>query len=316
MNTPFISICIPTYKRVDLLKKLLDSIRIQSFQNFEVLINDNSPDDTVKDLVYAYRNLLTIAYEKNEPALTATENCNKVMKRAQAPWIKVIHDDDWFDTEDALQQFADAAERSGKDFIFCASNQVYLETKKIEKESLSDEKRKMLEDSIFSLFYLNVIGHPSVVMHRKDTAIEYDPAFNWVLDIDYYVRYLNAHKGYHYIPERLINIGKGSGQESYKYHKNKLVEIPEYFMLLTKYSSDLILKNKYVFHLVWIMLIRYRIKSISDIHALGYIGAMPDKIEAILKCQKNIPLIILKQPPWSKVLMSRCYKKIVQGLNK
>ena len=316
MNTPFISICIPTYKRVDLLKKLLDSIRIQSFQNFEVLINDNSPDDTVKDLVYAYRDLLTIAYEKNEPALTATENCNKVMKRAIAPWIKVIHDDDWLDTEDALQQFADAAERSGKDFIFCASNQVYLETKKIEKEELSDEKRKMLEDSTFSLFYLNVIGHPSVVMHRKDTAIEYDPAFNWVLDIDYYVRYLNAHRGYHYIPERLINIGKGSGQESYKYHKNKLVEIPEYFTLLSKYSSDLIVKDEYVFHLVWIMLARYRIKTISDIHALGYTGIMPDKVEEILKYQKKIPLIILKQPPWSKVLMSRCYKKIVQGLNK
>jgi hypothetical protein len=174
----------------------------------------------------------------------------------------------------------------------------------------------MLEDSVFSLFYLNVIGHPSVVMHKKDAVIEYDAAFNWVLDIDYYVRYLAAHNGYHYIPQRLVNIGKGNRQESYKYHKNKLVEIPEYFNLLTKYSSDLVLKNKYVFHLVWNMLSRYRIKHSADVHALGYTGRMPDKMDEIIKYQKKIPDIILKQPSWSKVFMSRCYNKVTQGLYK
>src|SRR5436190_19460473 len=101
------------------------------------------------------------------------------MRRANAPWIKVIHDDDWFDTPDALQKFADAALHSGKDFIFCTSNNVYLDTNKTEQELLTAERKKMLDDSFFSLIYLNVIGHPSVVMHKKDTAIEYDKQFNW-----------------------------------------------------------------------------------------------------------------------------------------
>jgi glycosyltransferase involved in cell wall biosynthesis len=314
MDSPFISICIPTYKRPDLLKKLLDSIRMQSFTNYEVLINDNSPDDSVKDLVDSYQSILPVSYQKNEPALTATENCNTVMKRAKAPWIKVIHDDDWFATPDTLQQFADAAERSGKDFIFCASNQVNLETNAIEEERLDEERKKMLNDSVFSLFFMNVIGHPSVVMQRKDMGIQYDPAFNWVLDIDYYVRYLNKHRGYHYIDATLINIGKSAGQETYKYYKNKLVEIPEYFTLLTKYDSSLLLKNIYVFHLVWNMLVRFRIKNIGDIHALGYTAVMPDRLADIIKYQQWIPNIILKQPAWSKAFMKRCFKKLVQGL--
>ena len=121
MSKPFISICIPTYKRADLLKKLLDSICAQTFTDFEILINDNSPDDTVKDLVSEYEKILPIAYQKNEPAISATENCNKVMGRANADWIKIMHDDDWFAANDALAQFADAAKKSGKDFIFCAS---------------------------------------------------------------------------------------------------------------------------------------------------------------------------------------------------
>lgn len=312
MAQPFISICIPTYKRADLLKKLLDSILAQSFRNYEVLINDNSPDDSVKDLVAGYNSLLPVAYEKNEPAVSATENCNKVMSRAAAPWIKIMHDDDWFADDDALQLFADAAEQSGKDFIFCASNQVYLETGKTEPEYLDEERKKMLDDSFFSLVYLNVIGHPSVVMHKKDVQLQYDKQFNWVLDIDFYLRYLNSHGGYHYIPEKLVNIGKGTTQESFKYYKNIAVEIPEYFTLLTKYDSDLLLKNQYVFHLVWNMLKRFKVKNTEDLRATGYSGKLPDRVEEIIRYQNKIPGIILKQTPWSKALMKRCYNKLTK----
>jgi glycosyltransferase involved in cell wall biosynthesis len=310
MHTPFISICIPTYKRAGLLKKLLDSILVQTFTDFEILINDNSPDDTVKTLVATYTASLPIAYQKNEPAISATENCNKVIGRANAGWIKIMHDDDWFATGDALQQFADAAKDSKKDFIFCACNQVYLETGKIEAGDLTDERKKMLDDSFYSLIYLNVIGHPSAVMHKKDTCLEYDKQFNWVLDIDFYLRYLNAHGGYHYIPQALVNIGKGSTQESYKYYRNIKVEIPEYFALLTKYESDLLLKNQYVFHLVWNMLKRFKIRSVTDLQRTGYQGKLPDKVEAIIQYQQKIPHIILKQPRWSKKFMEKCYRRL------
>ncbi len=312
MDNPFISICIPTYKRIHLLKKLLDSIKIQTFKNFEILINDNSPDDSVKDLVGSYNTELQISYQKNEPAVSAVENSIKVMRRANAPWIKIIHDDDWFNSAHALDRFADAALHSGKDFIFCASNQVYLETNKKEVESLTPERKKMLDDSFFSLLYLNMIGHPSVAMHKRDSTIEFDKQFNWVLDIDYYLRYLNAHGGYHYIPETLVNIGKGDTQESFKYYKNRTVEIPEYFTLLTKYDSDLLLKNQYVFHLVWNMLKRFEIKNIEGIRATGFSGRLPDKVKAIINFQKKIPRIILKQTAWSERLMKNCYKKLAQ----
>lgn len=309
MNSPFISICIPAYKRTHLLKKLLGSIQIQSFKNFEIIINDDSPGDDVKNVIEEFTGL-PISYIKNEQTAGAVINCIKVMERAQAPWIKVMHDDDWFAGEDALQKFADAAISSGKDFIFCASNKVELSSNEIKKENLTGDRKKMLDNSVFSLFYLNVIGHPSVVLHKKSAHIQYDPQFNWVLDIDFYMRYLQAHEGYHYIPDALINIGNGDAQESAKYYKNFKVEIPEYFTLLTKYKSNLLLQNQYVFHLVWNMLKRFKIKSIEDIRATGYAGPLPDKVEAIINYQKKIPRIILKQTPWSKIFMQRCFKKL------
>jgi glycosyltransferase involved in cell wall biosynthesis len=303
MSKPLISICIPASRRTDLLKTLLDSIKLQTFTNFEILINDNSPDNSVEELVNSYLNELPIFYVRNEPVVSAAKNFVKVMQRANAEWIKIMHDDDWFSSENALQLFADAALHSGKDFIFCASNQVWLDYGRT-------EKKQMLDNSIFCLFYLNVIGHPSVAMHKKDTAIEYDTNFNWVLDIDFYMRYLQAHPGYHYLSQRLVNIGKGSTQETNKYYKNIRVELPEYFFLLAKYPPDLCLKDGYVFHLLWNMLKRYKIKHVDQIYAAGYKGVMPVKIEKIIAFQKYIPRIIIKQTPWSKRLMKRCFNKL------
>src|SRR5258706_5014546 len=200
------------------------------------------------------------------------------MQSAISEWIKVMHYDDWFSSENGLSLFADAALHSGKDFIFCANTQVWLDTDKTQEDILTPEKKQMLDDSIFCWFYLNVRGHPSVMMQKKDPAIQYDSNFNWVLDIDYYMRYLDAHPGYHYIPDKLVNIGKGSTQESNKYYKNIKVELPEYFFLLSKYEPDLCLKNQYVFHLVWNMLKRYKIKHVDQIYAAGYKGVMPARI--------------------------------------
>src|SRR2546423_15037027 len=145
MSKPFISICIPTYKRPELLKKLLDSINIQTFKNYEIIINDNSPDDSVEKLVRSYQDILSLSYKKNQPSVSAVENCIKIIQRANAEWVKIMHDDDWFASEDALQVFADAAEGSAKGFIFCASNQVWLDSGKQEEDVLTPKEKQMLD---------------------------------------------------------------------------------------------------------------------------------------------------------------------------
>jgi glycosyltransferase involved in cell wall biosynthesis len=307
---PFISICIPTYQRPHLLKKLLDSISSQTFRDFEIIINDNSPDDTVEQLVKSYKEQLPISYHHNNPTTTASENCNAVMQRANGEWIKLMHDDDWFATPVALQKFADAAKQSGKDFIFSACTQVWLDSGKEQKDFLTEEKQQWLSESPFCLFYLNVIGHPSVTMHKKDNSVLYDTTIRWVLDIDFYMRYFQKHPGYHYIDESLVNIGKDPSQETNKYYKNRAVELPEFFRLLAKYEPDLNLKNRHVFHLIWNMLKRYKIKNPQEIRDAGFKGQLPERIEQMIAYMKFIPRIIIKQTPWSKKLVLRCYKKV------
>ena len=91
--TPFISICIPAYKRVGYLKRLLDSITIQSYKSFEIIVSDDSDDESVYQLLQTFAGKLDIQYFKNHPPLGTPANWNFAISKARGEWIKLIHDD-------------------------------------------------------------------------------------------------------------------------------------------------------------------------------------------------------------------------------
>ena len=309
MNDPFISICIPTYKNVDYLQRLLQSVIIQTFKDYEIIITDNSPDNSVEELVKESGKQLSIRYYKNDPPTNMGENFNRVLQKANGEWIKIMHDDDWFADETSLQQFADAANQYFDcDFIFSGCNNVDLTSGKIKKHELDPEKKMLLESSFYNLYFDNVIGHPSTVMH-KNKNVFYDPSFKWVIDIDFYIRFFEKYPNWHYIPETCINIGIDVSQFSNKYYKNPLVEIPEYLQLLKKLPVTAE-SSQYIFHALWLLVRKFRIRDLEQIRNAGYDGDIPDVILKIIKCQKNIPRIIIKQTPFSNALMKRCFKKI------
>lgn len=314
MGKPLISICIPAYKRADYLHRLLESISIQTYRDYEIIISDDSPDDSVAGILPAFSSL-PIKYVKNNPAAGTPGNWNISMQHATGEWIKLMHDDDWFSQETSLQQFADTAAHASCDFIFSACKNIHASGKEV-NEFISGWKKEMLEDDTLNLFFLNVIGHPSTVIHRRDESILYDTQYRWVVDIDFYIRYMQQHPGYIYIPEMLVNIGTDDTQVSFSAYKNPKVEVPEYLSMLAKYPPDLLLKHEYVFHCVWNLVKRFRIKNTGMISGFGYNGQLPDKIREIIDYQKPIPRIIIKQTNWSKMLMKRCFKKLSQGLNK
>src|SRR5215203_885011 len=118
-NRVFISICIPAYKHVEYLKRLLDSTVIQTFKNFEVIITDDSPGSEVEQLCLQYKSLLPIKYIRNNVPLGSPGNWNACIGNASGQWIKIMHDDDWFANEESLKSFADAAFQNGdSNFIF------------------------------------------------------------------------------------------------------------------------------------------------------------------------------------------------------
>jgi glycosyltransferase involved in cell wall biosynthesis len=148
----FISICIPAYKRVSFLKRLLDSIRIQTFRDFEVVLADDSPDNEVYELSRTHGLADSIRYFKNEKTLGTPANWNESIRRARGTWIKLMHDDDWFSDPEALGSFAKAIKNSpGSLFFFSGYTNVFLDQNRSEPVMIPGLWRRILERNTKSL---------------------------------------------------------------------------------------------------------------------------------------------------------------------
>ena len=96
---PFITVFIPTYKRVDLLKEAIDSVINQTPVDFDwdIVIVDNEPYDgfvnKTEKLIRGYKTN-KIRYYRNEKNLRPGDNFNRGIYLAKAPWVMMLHDDD------------------------------------------------------------------------------------------------------------------------------------------------------------------------------------------------------------------------------
>jgi glycosyltransferase involved in cell wall biosynthesis len=301
MTQPFISICIPAYKRTDFLKRLLESIRIQSFRDFEVVITDDSPDSSVEQLTDSYLSTFNIKYFKNSQNLGTPANWNEGIRSASGKWIKIMHDDDWFSNKHSLERFAKEAQVHSGNFIFSAYTNYYLDENRTETVTADNFRLKQLKKNSAVLFASNVIGPPSVGMHRNDGKHFYDKETKWLVDIDFYMRRL-ADEKFSFISESLVNVGLSAEQVTQSCFRNAAVEIPEHFHVLKKLSPS-IFNNPIVYDAWWRLFRNLKVRSEADIRNAGYAGNIPKFISNIFNFQSKIPRALLNNGVVSKSLM-------------
>lgn len=301
-----LSICIPAFKRVEYLERLLDSIAGQTFKDFEVVITDDSNDASVADLIEKYDSSISnLIYHKNEQVMGTPENWNEAIKRANTEWIKIMHDDDWFSSENSLKQFAKAIDDNPQaNFIFSAYNN-FLGQKKIKGMLLSGINKSLLGRSVFYLFKEQFIGNPSCTLVRKDNNIDYDKRLKWVVDFDYYIRYLLVHKNFFYIDKALINVGLNEDQVTKYTFRNPSVELPENHLLLRKFGTN-ILNNIFVYDYYWRMYRNLKIRNIEEIKYFDK-NLLPEAIKRMVIFQSKVPFSLLSFGPFSKFLMLISY---------
>jgi glycosyltransferase involved in cell wall biosynthesis len=303
-KTVFVSICIPAYKRTEFLKRLLNSIAFQTYKDFEVIITDDSNDNSVEVLVDSYKGLFQLNYEKNFPALGSPENWNAGIRKAKGNWIKIMHDDDWFSSEESLQKFINAINNNSQvSFFFSAYNNVLERTNEQTSINLSAINKFYLSNA-YRLLAHNVIGPPSVTLYQKKDVF-FDKELKWLVDIDFYIQYLKDEQIF-YIPEPLTFIGINSEQVTQSSFRNKKIEIPENFHVLNKIGLEQ-LKDVVVYDAWWRLLRNLNIESVEDINEAGYNKEIPAVIKKMIQHQRKLSTGILKRGITSKTFMLLSY---------
>lgn len=92
-----LSICIPTFNRLELLSNCLNSILIASKQSdlsFEICISDNCSEENIDKILKLYENQLRIKVNKNNSNLGLGVNILKSVEIAQGQYCWIIGNDD------------------------------------------------------------------------------------------------------------------------------------------------------------------------------------------------------------------------------
>ena len=301
-----ISICIPAFKRTKYLKRLLDSVREQIFSDYEVIITDDSPGNEVKSACEIYEHNFHLRYQKNPAPLGTPENWNAAIRLAKGEWIKIMHDDDWFADPNSLTEYVDAIKQNpNAEFFFSAYNNVYENSSRTEEVFIIRNRFQLLKKNPATLFSSNVIGPPSVILHKNDNKFWYDPKIKWVVDIDFYIRYLKATEPV-YIPKALINVGMHEEQVTTSAFRVSEVEVPENFYLLNKTGTSQ-LKSILIYDAWWRLMRNLRIRNEQQIRSAGYEGDIPSPVLSMIHWQKHFPKQLLKNGVISKLSMFANY---------
>ncbi|MFN5857425.1 MAG: glycosyltransferase family 2 protein, partial [Pseudanabaenaceae cyanobacterium] len=91
-----ISVCIPTYQRPKFLQEALYSVFEQTLQPIEIVIGDDSYDNTTENLVLDIKKecKIPISYTRHSPSLGQAGNINFIYEIAKGDKIVLLHDDD------------------------------------------------------------------------------------------------------------------------------------------------------------------------------------------------------------------------------
>jgi glycosyltransferase involved in cell wall biosynthesis len=301
---PLISICIPAYKRINYLKRLLSSIEIQNFKNYEVIISDDSNDNSVEELLKEFNGKFEIRYFKNEKALGTPSNWNHAISKATGEWIKLMHDDDWFSNEYSLEKFASIT-KNGHPFIFSAySNKIEL-TNSTEMMFFNEKLKNSILKNPLLLLAKNIIGPPSVTLYHNNIKDKYDERLKWRVDIEYYIRNISKGVDIVYINEPLINVGISKSQVTNSCFNVPSVEIPEMYILLSKYGTSP-LKNIMVYDAYWRILRNTNTNSKQKLESFGQ-TAWPAVILSMVELQSKFNQSTLRNGVISKILMGISY---------
>jgi len=304
---PHISICIPAYKNITYLKRLLDSVQKQTFHNFEVILTDDSADDSIKYFIENTNYHYPIRYYKNIMAAGSPENWNISISHAIGQWIKIMHDDDWFSDENSLNEFYKSSLKENTSFIFSGFKNVYFEKGITSISTIKRLEIILLKISPLSIYKNNFIGHPSTTLIKNNRSEWFDNKLKWVVDIEFYLRLLFEKNSFCAMRKPLISIGMGTEQITQSSFNNLQIELPENFYLLQKLGNH-VLKNIFVYDHFWRLIRNLEIKSIEEIKVYTKNMEIPAEIEMMVNKIKKIGNKKLKRNRFlSKLYMIKCY---------
>lgn len=198
--SPRVSICLPTFNGERYIESALESILCQSFDDFELIICDDSSTDSTFEIVEKYaKQDSRISAFRNSCTHGLFENYNRCLQRARGELIKPFAQDDLLHP-DMVKQCVDVFERESEVVLTCVARALVNDAGQLVKAEIATADQiaepgvavpgyKVIQDCLYPV--INYIGEPSTVMFRSRAKGDgFDTSLRHLGDIEYWLRIL------------------------------------------------------------------------------------------------------------------------------
>lgn len=283
-TAPRVSVCIPAYRQTRYLRRALDSLREQTFRDFEIVVTDDSPDDEVEVFLKNYEFGPRLRYFRNAAPLGTPENWNESVRRSTGELIKILHHDDWLTQPDSLAKLVAALDaQPDADFAFCASVATNADTGAVRDTNRPTAAQvARLQRHPEELFAGNRIGAPSATLYRRRVGLAYDPRIKYTVDTDFYIRLLRKNPRIAYLPEALVGIGINEGQVTKSALADQDLLLREYAYTYQKLVLNAA-KNWRIARFWAEFFHRHGVRSVADFRKAGYDGPVGAGLRWLLR---------------------------------
>jgi len=208
-DRPFLSVCIPAYNRAGVLRELLDSIAVQDFAEYEIVICEDSSKerDRIRTIVQDFsltHKTLTVRYFENETNLGYDNNLKELIRRAAGRFCVFMGNDDLL-ADCALSTIARTLRSQPNAGVFLRTYAAFnVTTDKIDQVFRYFPEELAIEPGVqaITLFFRRSVVIPGLTLDR-DLCLSFESnAFDGSLLYQLYlVGLILAQKGGVYSPE-------------------------------------------------------------------------------------------------------------------
>ncbi|BAZ22310.1 glycosyl transferase family protein [Kalymmatonema gypsitolerans NIES-4073] len=248
---PKISVCIPTFNRVNLVPFAIESVLQQTYQDFELIICDDGSQDGTPELISQYTDS-RIKYIRHQQNIGKSNNMRSGFDAATGEYFMKFDDDDRL-TPDFLTRTAAILDKdSSIDFV--GTDHWVIDINNIRDKAKTQENSRRwgranlqagVVDNLLEVVFVNQSFQIGATLFRRSTLQELgfmQPNWQNCEDNDLFVRLALAGKKGYYLPELLMEYRFHDQQqginraipylrdklqylESYKFPSDKLEEI-------------------------------------------------------------------------------------------
>jgi len=211
MSRPKISVCIPTYNYAEYIGQAIDSVLMQDYDDYELIIIDDCSSDTTCEVLEGYikKGDPRIRLVINETNRGLVGNWNYSLELARGEYIKFLFADDFLVGSDALRRMSALLDADPR-VALVSTARIVVDAHSVPQKLFvhyetdrSISGTSVIEECLSCI--KNLIGEPSAVMFRKNLATRgFNTAYKQLVDLEMWFHILEQ-GDYSYICQPLCS---------------------------------------------------------------------------------------------------------------